>query len=99
MEWIGAVYAYYCHTGCDQGVDVTIGPDKITNMEERAQELLQHTVVERSKVSEYAGFTSWIGSVVKAIRPYSRMLWAAAMARPAGPETWAASTPKGYSSH
>ena len=88
VEWIGATYEYYWQRGQVQGVDVTIGPDKIAKMEERAQELLQHAMVERSKVKEFAGFTSWISSVIKAVRPYSRMLWAAAMAKPAGRETW-----------
>ena len=38
---------------------------------------------------EFAGLVAWVASVVKSMRPYSRMIWAAALSKPAGQETWA----------
>ena len=88
VDWIGARFAYVYVDGAITGVNVTITPEKVTKLVDRANEMLATQFTGRGKAKEFAGLVAWIASVVKAMRPYSRMVWAAALAKPAGKETW-----------
>ena len=62
-------------------------PEKITGLTDKIRMLQSAPMVDRTKLMNFAGFTSWIGSVIPAFRPYAQMVWAAAMARPSGRES------------
>ena len=70
------------------GVSVTIGPDKAKKLEARAKEMLELAWISRKALKEYAGLCSWVSSIVRSMRPYCRMIWAAATSHPAGRESW-----------
>ena len=88
IDWIGARFAYVQVDGTISGVNVTITSEKVKNLGDRANEMLATQFTNRNKAKEFAGLVAWIASVVKAMRPYSRIVWAAALAKPAGKETW-----------
>jgi len=71
--------------GRPEGVSLSVMPDKITGLTEKIDEF-KGPLIDRSKLRDFAGYSSWIGSVIPAFRPYSQMVWAGAMARPSGRE-------------
>ena len=86
VDWIGATLRVLSKDGIPEGVSLSVMPDKISGLTEKIN-AFSGPLVERSKVRDFAGFTSWIGSVIPAFRPYAQMVWAGAMARPSGRES------------
>ena len=87
VDWIGARLAYMHEAGRVVGVTVTISPDKVAEVGRALGELAADPFCDRKAVKEFAGLCSWVGSIVPAVRPYARMVWAAACAPPSGQET------------
>ncbi|CAK0839052.1 unnamed protein product [Prorocentrum cordatum] len=87
VDWIGARLAYMHEAGRVVGVTVTISPDKVAKVGRALDELAADTFCDRKAVEEFAGLCSWVGSIVQTVRPFARMVWAAACAPPGGHET------------
>ena len=88
VGWIGAELQLVKERGRLHRVRATLSEERMAKVKERADEFLAEQSSSRAKLREFAGMASWIGSIVKAARPYAQMLWAAACAKPAGWETW-----------
>ena len=88
VDWIGAEYAYRKDKGEVTGVDVATTAEKEAKLLKKVETFLDDAWAERTEVKMFAGLVALVASVVKAMHPYSRMIWAAAMSRPAGQETW-----------
>ena len=64
-----------------------MSPERFKKIREKALEFLGVTAIDRTELKEFAGLVSWVASIIKAARPYTQMIWAAACAKPAGWET------------
>ena len=87
VNWIGATLQLVKENGKIHRVRTTLSEERMRKVKDRAEAFLAQTSAQRTEVKEFAGLASWIGSVVKAARPYAQMVWAAACAAPAGWET------------
>ena len=87
MNWIGASIQLVKEGGRIHRVRTTLSEERLLKVKTKAEYFLAGIKASRSEVREFAGLASWIGSVVKAARPYAQMIWAAACAKPAGWET------------
>ena len=73
--------------GIAVGVEITIAADKKVKLREQVQAFGKATLIARKALKEFAGLVAWVASVVPVMRPFSAMLWAAAVASPRGQET------------
>ena len=87
VGWIGAELQLVREHGKLHRVRATLSEERMAKVKELADGFLKEPSVLRARLREFAGMASWIGSIVKAARPYAQMLWAAACAKPAGWES------------
>ena len=85
--WIGAKFEVKYVDGEADMLELTIGPEKLTKLEQEAKQLLEQTPCDRARLRRFAGLCSWVASVVPAARVFSTMVWAAAASKPAAGET------------
>ncbi|CAK0859451.1 unnamed protein product, partial [Prorocentrum cordatum] len=77
LPWAGGVV----------GVTVAISPGRVAKVGLALDELAADALCDRKAVEEFAGLCSWVGSIAPAVRPFARMVWAAACALPGGLKT------------
>ena len=84
VEWIGgSLRLNVGHSNeDDDAVIVSIGEAKLIKVHKIATALQDESMVDRTRVKEFAGLCSWIGSIVPNVNPFTQMLWAAASAKP-----------------
>ena len=84
IEWIGGSLRLNVVRSNENGdaVIVSIGEAKLIKVQKIATALQDESMVDRTRVKEFAGLCSWIGSIVPNVKPFTQMLRAAASAKP-----------------